>query len=235
MNKPLFDGKIQHADIFRLLYLASYMGYDSNKLAYRNGRSICKSNLNNILNLSEKQYYELMKKCIENNLIFFHDDNSISLTDKYFSKGRLGKKDWKRKGSIIRVYCKTIQHLYMNHTPIHHKNVSYLFMLIPHVNQQYNIVCSNPPETTLNNIIPLNLKELCKAIKFSTNNAKCIKAHLNNIRINNRPVVSFMESYNGINTLINPAVYYAGNIHDEVSVIVGFNKENNPQIKEETL
>ena len=222
MQQQLFEGKIEGAIAARLMFLVTFMGYHENKLAYRNGKLIPKKDLIHILNLSKKQYYDFIRICAGNNLLFIHDDDSISLTDKYFKRGKLYKKDLNNETSIIRVYCKTVQYLYTNSTPTYHKNLGYLFALIPHVNKQYNIVCSNPLETNFDKVIPLNLKELCIAIGFNPEHANDLKSHLKSIRIRNKPVISFVENCNGIKTFTNPIVYYSGNDYEKVKILGKF-------------
>lgn len=221
MKEDLFDKNIDGSIVTRLVYLATYIGYDDNKIVYKNGKYIHKKDLQKILNLTDKTYKTFICQCKKYNLITINEDDTISITNKYFKKGNLYKNK-KNDKSAIRMYCDTIQYLYENCCLTYHKNLGYLYALIPYINIEYNIVCSNPKEKDVKNICPLSLKDICKICGFSIENYRHFKNKLLNIKIKNKPVIRLIEDIDNIIVYINPSIFYAGHNHKQVEILGEF-------------
>lgn len=221
MQEDLFDKKIDGATITRLVFLATYMGYD-NCLYYKNNKPIYKDDLQSLLRLKSTAYKTFTRECKENCLIKINNNGTISITNEYFKRGKLLKRDIDSKNNITRMYCDTIQYLYKNCDPRYQKTLSYMFALIPHISIQYNIVCENPLEEDIDKVRPCLLRDICAICNYDPSHSNFLKKSLINIKIQNKAALRMIEDINGTRVYVNPAVYYGGNNHETVYILGKF-------------
>ena len=141
-NNELFDGRIDEKHISRLIYLATYLDYENNRLVERVGRSnevLTEKDVKAKLNLDKKTYRAFMDEVIAKNLLTFNDDG-IYLSERFFCKGKCPK-DGRQ---FSRVYVSTVRQLYLQTIPKQHKTLSYLFKLLPYCDLEYNVITKHP-------------------------------------------------------------------------------------------
>lgn len=223
VKKELFNREIEGATISRLMYLATYIGYNDNMLCHKDNSPIEKGELQNIVKLKDETYRKFIKECEEKKLLWFNEDNHIIISKEYFKKGKFLKNNYKNQKSIIRVYCKGVRSLYEGcNNSYQHKALSYLFMLLPYVNKQYNIVCNNPREERKSRINFLDMEDICNVIGYSNKNKHLLKKELKNLEINGMVAFRWLEDKYGSRAIINPSVYYAGDKYSEVYILGEF-------------
>lgn len=145
------------ADIFRTFYLATFIDYN-NVLRY-DRHKWTKIDIRNKLNLSDRTFYRLFDKLIQNNILIESWDGDYEISDEYFYKGKV------RKGWSPRIYCDKLQQIYRNSKPADHTKLGYGFSIMPCVNLKYNIICNNPLEFNLDKIEPLGITDILKELK----------------------------------------------------------------------
>ena len=141
-NKELFDGRINEKQISRLIYLATYLDYDNNRLVERRGRSnepLFEKDIKEKLKLDKRVYKEFIEEVVSKNLLTFQDDG-IYLSERFFCKGKCPKDGRK----FSRVYISTVRQLYTQVNPKQHKTLSHLFKLLPFCDFEYNIITKHP-------------------------------------------------------------------------------------------
>ena len=223
VKKELFNREIEGATIARLMYLATYIGYNDNVLCHKDSSPIEKKELQNITGLKDETYRKFIKECKEKHLLWFDENGYTVISKEYFKKGKFLKSDYKTQKSIIRVYCNGVRSLYEGCDNVsQHKALSYLFMLLPYVNRQYNIVCNNPREERKNRINFLNMEDICDIIGYSKKNKHLLRRELKNLEINGKVAFRWLEDKYGSRAIINPLVYYAGDKHSEVCILGEF-------------
>lgn len=169
-NQLLFnDLNLNKATISRFLYLATYIDYNdreenvlvkytkNNKIEY-----MTKKNIRNLLNLSEKTFFDFLKEIKEKELLF-EANNKIYLNPVYVNKGDSKFKD----KEYTRMFIDTTRDLYENCKPRQHKHLSYVYQLLPFLHYDTNILCKNPEETDVNKLDKLHFTDICKMLNLS--------------------------------------------------------------------
>ena len=221
-GKEIFDGKLNDTDISDIFNLATYMDYKDNRLKYDNNVKIHKKDLMSLLNIKERKYYKFIKECTDANILNIEDDETVTMSFKYFGKGKIKNLKNSKSMVITRIYCDTIRYLYKNCKEKFYKNLSYLYIILPYVNREYNILCNNPEEDNLEKINCINMVQLCEIVGYNPKNSYRLKQSLKNILIEDRPIVSWVDNASGEYIFINPSLYYAGTKHIEVKILGKF-------------
>ena len=137
-NQLLFNElNISRPNISRIIYLATYIEYnykEENLLVRKraninNTKHLNKKDLKKLLKLSPNAFREFIKEMKELNLLYEVEDK-FYLTDEYFSKGKCNF----NKGEYARIFIKTTQMLYENCSPRQHKQLAYVYQLLPFLN-----------------------------------------------------------------------------------------------------
>lgn len=202
-----YNNVIPHKFIFRFLYLCTFMNYKG-YLEYGNAKEesklVTKSNLQEILNLSNKQFYETYNYLLDNKMIL--DDQYIKINNKFCNKGNIINK----KDEVVRMFNDAIRYLYDNSSANEHNKIGMLIKLLPYVHFNTNIICSNPTEEKDELIKPLKQKEILHILDVT----KPTIASLLQIKILNNSEYAFIKLSNGSFKnvyVINPRFVFKGN------------------------
>lgn len=144
-NERLFDGLISDTHIARVIYLATFIEYDTNKLVfYENGKinkPFTERDVKEILGIKKVQTYNEFKKEVLDSGIMTITDSGIYMSKTYFNKG---KDDKSNKFYFMKMYIDTIRQLYEQTNTRQHKTLGHLFKLIPFIDYEYNILTNSP-------------------------------------------------------------------------------------------
>ena len=170
-NELLFNNVgIDRSNISRLIYLATYIDYNDREenVLVKHGKNntleyLTKKDIKEIMGLSKTTFNDFIRDLKENELLFEANDKYY-ITTKYFSKGKSNFD--KRK--YTRVFIKTTRDLYKGCSTRQHSKLSYVFQLIPFLNYETNILCSNPNEINRDDLNRLTLSDICKLLGLST-------------------------------------------------------------------
>lgn len=231
-NELLFNKvDIDRANVARLIYLSTYMDYNDRQenLLVKHGidnkvEVLGRNDIKKLLNLSERTFIDFMNNMIETNLIF-KVDNKYYINNEYFTKG---KSDI--QGDYTRIFINTTRILFESCTSKQHKQLSYMYQLIPFMNYNLNIICRNPNENDISKLEKLSLKEICEILKISTEK-KSMNIFENNLLKFNIVVSGkkqfilkrvIVKGYNSRNDyfVINPNIAWSGNNIDEMKNVV---------------
>lgn len=217
--------ELDNVTITRLIFISTYLGYDDGILKFCNGIKIDKSKMQKLLNIGDTAFKQFWKSMIDNN-IFIVETNKIMINDSYFKRGKMNA-DTIIDANIIRLFIEGIRQLYTKANVSSQKQLAYLFRIIPYINTQFNIVCSNPEETDIDKVQPLTMAELCELLGYDKNNARKLKAYFKSCTFGeaNLRAVRYVVDDSDVETwqmFINPRVYYAGDDYKRVEVLGGF-------------
>ena len=170
-NELLFnDIGIDRSNISRLIYLATYIDYNDREenVLVKHGKNntleyLDKKDIKEIMRLSDATLSRFLNDLIKNDLLFYANDKYY-ISAKYFSKGKSNFD--KRK--YTRVFIKTTRELYKGCSTRQHSKLSYVFQLVPFLNYETNILCSNPNEINKDELNRLSLSDICKLLGLST-------------------------------------------------------------------
>lgn len=209
-----FDGGLSTMDIkdsikLRFLYLCTYVVYDEkgSYLAYDNGIKLSRDGLCELLGLSDRECTNTISALVKNNLLIKYDKYYIVNND-YVKRGKLNKNE--DNSPHTRVFDNGLRELYKNCKATQHKQLYYLFKLLPYINLKYNAVCQNPSETIAEDVIPLTLTEMCEVVGYSTDKPTRFKKEMYGLQLFGQYAMLGIENKNGMWYKINPRVLYAG-------------------------
>lgn len=222
-NKLLFNElNIDRANIARLIYLATYIDYNNRQenvlikyTRHKTIKTMTKKDIKEVLKLSDRALDKFMKDMKDNGLIYEAFDK-FYISGEHFSKGKCNfKKDY------TRIYIYPTRSLYMNCTSRQHKQLSYIYQLIPFMNKELNIICKNPKESDISKIEKLTLQDICKLLGVSTEQSvmrkfrdKLLEFY---IKVDGKKYffLSYVRALNGYGLkdyfIINPNVCWSGN------------------------
>ena len=206
---------IERQYIIRFLYLCTYMDYE-NKLLFGNGLEETKymreKDLQEVLKLSKRETSYTREALIKNELIL------IEVNKKYCIKGKIESS--KKKSQKVRIFENGLKELYEKAKPKEHKKLALLIELLPYINLKFNIVCKNPTCENIKDLKPIDLKEICKIIKYSPNQSSRLKKDLLSLKVNEELVIMFNETGSAKFITINPKIYYKGTKLDDLKWLI---------------
>lgn len=227
-NQLLFNGSIDGSILTKFIYLSTYAEYSDkscgtfSKIVSDRNVHINKKDLGRLLKTKTTATNHFIKECISKNLINIDEDGFLFINTNYVKYGKLLDTNVLKECRTSRMYKNAVRDLYKKSLPSEHKLLSYLFIILPFVNHEYNIICHNPEEVVLENIQQMDLMEFCEIIGYSKNNYRRLKSLLKNITVLGKYAISFVENLYGVKMFINPKLYYAGESWDEVKILGEF-------------
>ena len=162
------------ADLAKLIYLSTYLEYGSVSLCLRSRRRLTANDLPNKLGISRAQSNRFL--CAAKSYLTFDKDGYLSLDSSTFIFGALRQNS---DSSIYqKVYRDSVRKLYKATPVSKHKQLGYVFQMLPYINKEYNILCTNIYETELSEIDVLTVSEFCEIIGYSkANSARLVKEY----------------------------------------------------------
>ena len=229
-NNLLFNElDIEKQNISRVIYLATFIDYNTNQenLLIKHGQNykiepMSKKDIQNKLKLAVGPFNSFMRDVKKNGLLF-EVDEKFYLSPEYFTKG---KNNFRNK-EYTRIFIKPVQYLYEHTTPRQHGALSYVYQLIPYMNYETNIICSNPLETDFCKINKMPLKEVCAMLGLKTDRKTIyrFKETLRKfyIKVDNQKYYVFAYAVINGNIdyyVVNPLVVWGGSNTDNLKEII---------------
>ena len=232
-DNKLFDNKIDIKHIARVMYLATFIDYESNMLVIvENGkqkRPFTEKDIKEKIGLVKSQAYKQFKTEMINNKILQFEENGIYLSDEWFFKGEIKqytKQIKKANGCFSRVYVETIRTLFEGLTDTRqHKTLGYLFQLLPYCDYNYNIITKEPYSDKIGEEI-LTKKDIANLLNVDFKAYERIEKQLKQLVIKVRDVEYYvigratLEIGDKVNTfyVINPFVFNSQKKNDFLSL-----------------
>lgn len=215
---------ISPAMVTRLIYLSTYAAYkekrtkesvraDLGNPLIKEGGHLKRKDIAGVLQLSERSAANFLKEvCPE----YIQEDSGgfLYLNSRFFTRGGLKKKCFKRYQQI---YTIGVRRLYEASRGKNHKQLGYVFMMIPFINIEHNILCWNPEEKDKEKVVPMTPKEFCSEIGGSYPNLSRLMNVYRSIQFDVcgrkehfcKLICNWNDQRNA-KICINPAVIYAG-------------------------
>ena len=191
---------ISAANLTRLMYVATFVD--------NNGFIMRKDELKLRTKLNRARWSEFWNEMVENNILYEKDKN-IYMNSKYIVKGKITTNK-----NYIRLFCEYIRQLYDGcENTADHKQLSYIFKIIPYINRRTNIICKNPVEQEEKDVTPMSLGDFCDILGYDRSNARRLAIELLKIRIDGELALGFFVSDMRVETwmlVANPKLYFGG-------------------------
>lgn len=229
--------------VTRLIYLSTYAAFNTTK-EDRNGKSINKKLgtplLKNGIHLQRKDLAELLDvsegtvvnfmKSVCPKFVCEDEAGGLYLVKDIFNRGGLKRKQFIQ---YQRIYNNSVRSLYKAAKGKYHAQLGYVFMMIPYINIEHNILCWEPTETDMEKIHPMTPKEFCMQIEKTTKNLSRLMNQYKDITFDVdgkqqhfcKVVSEWNNQKNGI-ICVNPAVIYAGTDAHRLDIMKLFFNEN---------
>lgn len=212
----------------RLIYLSSFLRYGTDCLYITQRTPMKLSDLQKVMGLSNATIRRFLEEVCPSYLSADESGN-LHINTSVFRRGALPKKD--RLGAYQKVYIEAVRNLYRA-TPISkHKQLGYIFLMLPYINIQYNMLCKNPYETDIACVEPLTVREFCNLIGHSYSTVARLREAYSRIRfmVNGQQelfcaFVSDGSSLDDARIFVNPHVFYSGTDPERVEVLGHFCK-----------
>lgn len=208
-NGGLVDMDMKESVKLRFLYLCTYTNYTEKGmyLVYDNGKKMDRGGIGDVLNLSDRELSSTITSLVKNKLII-KEGRHYMINGDVAHRGKLSGN--KIKQSYSRIFDNGLRELYDNCDAKQHKQLYYLFKLLPYVNLKYNAICQNPSENIAEDVIPLRLSEICEVVGYNSKNSGRLKKDMYELHLFGQYAILGIENKNGMWFKINPRVLYAG-------------------------
>ena len=191
---------VSAANLTRLMYVATFCNKD--------GSIMEKTELRKKMNLNRTRWSEFWNEMVENEILY-EQDGVVYVNSKFVVNGKL-----KTDNNYTRLFCEYIQQLYEGCNSANaHKQLSYIFKIIPFINRRTNTVCLNPTEQDADKIQTMRLGDFCEIVGYDKKNARRLANELLNIRINGELAIGFFVTNLDEKTwqlVVNPKLYFGG-------------------------
>lgn len=217
---------ISPATFARLIYLCTYLRYDSSVLYLTKRTPMYEDDLAMVLDLSKNTVKSFLNEASA--YLSVLEDRRLSIETDAFYKGALPKE---QHSSFQKVYVDTVRKLYKTTPTNKHRYLGYIFLMLPYVNIEHNILCFNPEETDLESVRAITLLDFCHAINYDVNHAARLRREYAKIffTINGREEKFCSFVFDGGNPnnskiYVNPHVLYSGSDYAHVEILGAFCK-----------
>lgn len=201
-------------DVTRLMYIGTYVAWETNRLQSDNGKKVYKKkDTEELVGMSKKRFNELYKRFISEGILIEGDEGELFINPTVIYRGKV-----KKLGGLVhnlshtRVFRKTVRELYEQFNGRRLGQLSLVYSVVPFLNFDYNMVCYNPEETDADMVKPISVKVLADILEYK--DASKLKSALKGIEINGQRMFNFVEDIHDgreKNIYVNPRVVFAGN------------------------
>ena len=197
--KPYFP-QIHDANIPRLIFFSTFCN--------SSGYVMCKQAIKNMLKLNYNQVKDFRDN--SSDIISIVDDKAyISETAFYIGEMRNINKHY------TRLFLDSNRQLYLSCNVSQHKQLSYIYRMMPYVNRQTNLLSYNQQEQDVERIEYMTVKEFCGIVGYDTTHSSRFSDNLSQFRIFGELAVGFFDNLSELNpkgkyAVVNPILYFGG-------------------------
>lgn len=205
-------------DTARLVYLASYMDNDG-ILRKNKSKFIRHSDLSDLLQLSRTAVFHFWN-AVKDKFIVELPTGELKILDCFF-KGPLHGDN----GRLTKIFIKNVRQLYTATPTRQHVYLGYFFQVLYHINVEYNILCKNPYEDSLDDVEPMTIQEFCRMMEYDVSKAHRLRKACDALCFSCNGRVQHLCAFvtnsryiNGEYMILNPNILYAGTDYEAVEV-----------------
>lgn len=159
-------GSIKPQTLARIFFLATYLEHGRSELYRTERKLLTKAELPALMRLSPKAFYRFWAE-VEGQYLTERDDGALVICNDFFREALGGhRQQAQSECEFQRIFIESLRELYWQTPVAKHRYLGYLFLILPYINWQFNILCKNPETTELNEIEFLTLDEFCDCIGY---------------------------------------------------------------------
>lgn len=219
--------------IARLIYLSTFIKYDSNIIMKTQKTPFKFSELPELLKISKSTFKRFWKE-VEHIFLSRTKDGVVFNNSGYFIRGKIQGQNLGEE--YQKIYSKNLQELYSITPTSKHGYLGYVFQMLPYVNTEYNIICKNPEEKNLKKIEPIFAEDFCELIGYEpTQKTRLINEYSQVTYFTKEGYCegfcSFVTTDNSKTIIyINPNIIYKGDNFEKVLLLGAFSRWTTRQI-----
>ena len=210
----------------RLMYLATFMSYKDGLLYCTQRSPMNKKTMMEAMGLKRDAFESFFAETTKTGMLI-KDDDGYFVNTEFFAKGKVKSDEFVR---ITKVFVNSVRQLYLATDKGMHQYLGFIFMLIPYVNREWNIICHNPTETDRDKIQPMSVGEFCDSVGYDRKNANRMIENFHSITFNwhgrKQRFCSFVYEKDKAEMRIfcNPNIFYTGKHFEQVETLGVFFK-----------
>jgi len=219
----VFNG-LSPATLTRLIYLGTYLRYESEGLWRSERTPLKRSHLPKIMNSSPALTTKFWKE-VSGKYIIEDPSGQLAIPKKFMRRGRFSS----GTGTYQRFYIEAVRALYRKNSARRHKQLGYIFQMLPHISHEFNMLCHNPMERDFDKVSPLSLDEFCTAIDYDAKNrARLLKAYTEitfPVGDHQETFCSVISDGGDLDTArihVNPHILYRGDSYGQAKALGSF-------------
>lgn len=225
LSDERFDG-IAPETVTRLIYLNTFLWWNDNRLMLSQRTQMQRKDLSRVLMVSNATISRFWREVSPRYIV--EAEGGLVFTNEYiFKRGRLQQTN--EYSRYQKIYIKGIRKLYEATDKRNHRQLGYLFKLLPFINIEFNLLCFNPLETQLEKVELLSVSEFCTLIGFDVKHFNKLFAIYRDVcfNVDGRQERFCAITYDGINKsnakiCINPHILYSGSDYNRVEILGTF-------------
>lgn len=211
---------LNQSDLARIMFLSTYITWNTGELRYDNGRVIDKKGLERLIGISQNKFSEFYKKIVAAGVIHESDDGLLIVDKSAFYRGEA--KDLlhklEKETTYTKLFRKTVRKLYDAYKGRQIKILGIIYALLPYINFHYNIIASNPLERDPRLVRPLELQDIARALGY--HNPQKLRLSMKRIVHDGQPVFAFVDMQGkGQRAIVNPRVLFAGSSKEALDAV----------------
>ena len=208
-KRGLDDIDIKQSIKSRFLFLCTYANYTEKGgyLTYDNHVKIDKRGIKNLLGGSDHECNATIKTLMDNGLLYA-EGKHFRIDDKYVKRGKLSRSE--NKEVHTRIFDEGLRALYNGCSQKQHKQLYYIFKLLPFVSLKFNVICENPTEEDEMSVVPLKMHQICDIVGYDKTSSKKLERELLKLQLFDEHSILGILTEDGTWYKVNPKVSYAG-------------------------
>lgn len=186
-KNPFFAG-LSKPSVSRLMYLATFIGKDGvieNTNSYRTGRPLTQKEIAKHLRCEERTFWRFIRETKDAGILT-SANGTYCLNPKFFRKGVIKRGEvsdlLEKEAVLVRLYIGAMRSLYELAVPDSVCCLSYLFRMMPFVNCEHNIVCTNPSEEDVAFVQPMLMGDFANSVGYGLRNVARLRRTLGSLK-----------------------------------------------------
>lgn len=200
-------------DIARLMFIGTYVAWQTGRLNHENGRIINKKALEKLVDMSTRRFNELFKRLESENILNENTETGeIFVNPSVFYRGSMKEIGFDVSHlQYTRLFKTTVRDLYAQFKGRTLGQLALIYSVLPFLNFETNVVCYNPEEEDTDLLRTMSLDKLAMLLEYQ--DPYKLKRALNAIKVDGKPVFGFFEDVydrRKLKVTINPRVVFGG-------------------------
>lgn len=220
-------GNCDKATLSRLVYLSTYIDYNNrqeNLLVKRvkdyKLEPMTRKDIQTTLGLGDTAFKGFLKDVKDNGLLY-EAEGKFYISDLFFTKGKNDISNSKYNDCYTRLFINCIRNLYEGCKPREHKVLSNIFLLLPFIHINTNIITMDSDSVFDDDVNPMSIVDIGELLEIEgTNNLKRLVRDLEKFRVTIEGREYKMFTWVRLSDcdyyVVNPRVVYRGDNYEQM-------------------